>query len=810
MPNHTDSLLHSYLKRLVLFIVSSEEDAEYLLREVLQRIQHGAESQRTYQLSEVLPAVRRLVPQHSFAQVESIIEQLVRIEDANVVARYLVVLSTILRDYAGKRESAEKDYKSVIDDRASHYGHLTVDSFENANFDRMSDRRSVYSALYNEPRTLTMEDTLIPYLEDQVPEQDILRSLPYSLLGTTSDLFPLKDGAILLPRNISNGLSGVLHVILEAGLVYQKLCQVIDSSKGYESSQVHVALLSFVSDQISGYVQLVNEISIRQHFTLKSIYSDLLDTVVRLRFLLFILKTTEGKPPYEMLSIIHSYHDHGDPEIQSCARRMLGYTLEPFLKSLSEWIIRGELNEKNNGFFVNRQPQNQQSLSLGVYYQADSVPSFLDVALSGKIYSIGLMIVFLKYHCRQMKWISEFSERTGTLFNQLRLNASANFIKGAKFHAFIDNTYASLLNFMTFIIHDKFSLMATLTALRDYLLMGRGDFIQAIIDNGRELLSEPSNSLTGHQLTRLLHESASNTTSRYELSNLGDLDARLLAIGHGNVGWDVFTLDYRVESPLNILINDSSNQFKKDYLRVFNHLWKIQRLCDSYTQLWLQWKNVQTAEKRITRIRLIHNFILGVFESIQSFIYYEIIENAYADLQKKFRRSDEMVQFDISTVSSKLKVSSVVLKPSLDYLKQINLSDDATNTFETIFQEIPIQDIQKFHSQFLHSITKHKLMDISKDSNRGTISNKFLINQFNSLVQIAFKFSLAETELIKLLSLEDTEWNSQREDDQRKEAIFKNLLMLFNEFNGDLKTFVADLSNDQDIQLRHLGLVLNH
>lgn len=817
MSKDSSRLIKIYLHRLVKTLVPGDLGEEYantVFQELLQHIEEVSD-RRSYELSHVVSEVRSAIPQHVFAQVEKIIGQLLQLKDPSSVARYLILLTTLMESAKSINKDSEFDHRSLFEDNRSvpNYGH-TMDSFENTNFDRFSDRRSVYSTNATEPRNLTMEDMLIPYLENQVSERDIMKCISYTMMGTTSDILPLQDGVVLIPDNVNNGLSGLLHLTLEPGLIYQELTRMIDSSKNPALSQVHVATMTFISDQLSEYVQLINDLSTRQNFTLNSVYADTYDSMVKLRFLYTLLKTTLPQQPHETLSFIHSYHDHGDMVIQTCARAMFTYTLEPFLSTLIQWIVNGELIQKNNHFFISQASQSGLENDLGIQLHPERVPSFFDLKLAKQVYTIGMTNVFMKHYCKETNWLNDFSQKTEFLLRQLK-SMGNDFVNGSKFRTFVSNTYDEILNYLTFILHDKFHLMKIMNALCDYLLMTKGDFIQYIISSGTELLNEPSSSLTGHQLTRLLQEAVLQTTSRYDLNQsdnnlvLNNLDARLLAIGHGNVGWDVFTLDYRIGQPLNFLLNDQANQHKKEYLRVFNHLWKIKRLNHILGEEWVLSRRIRVKERRLRRIRLIHNFINGFIQSIEWFIFHEIVDKSQKQLRASFNKLSTAHELHITSTGSNLKVSTVVLSPNVDFLKKVNGIDGAFDKLEHGFQELTIHQVQKIHSDFLLSITRHRLMDGSNNVSRGKVSNKFYINQLTNLINIAFRFVQSEMEFSKLVAQHRSDYDQDGGEQKRMGIIYDNLLMLFNEFNGDLKVFVTDLSNDDDMGLRYLGVTLN-
>ena len=63
------------------------------------------------------------------------------------------------------------------------------------------------------------------------------------------------------------------------------------------------------------------------------------------------------------------------------------------------------------------------------------------------------------------------------------------------------------------------------------------------------------------------------------------LDARMLEYSQGEIGWDVFTLEYKVDAPLDTVLDPDS---MVKYLKLFNHLWKMKRIESTMTKGWVR------------------------------------------------------------------------------------------------------------------------------------------------------------------------------------------------------------------------------
>lgn len=99
-------------------------------------------------------------------------------------------------------------------------------------------------------------------------------------------------------------------------------------------------------------------------------------------------------------------------------------------------------------------------------------------------------------------------------------------------------------------------------------------------------LSRPANTLYRHNLTAKLEEAIRSTNAQNDPPDvLRRLDARMNEYSHGEIGWDVFTLEYKVDAPIDTVL-DSDTMIK--YLRVFNYLWKLKRVEGTLATGWMR------------------------------------------------------------------------------------------------------------------------------------------------------------------------------------------------------------------------------
>ena len=167
----------------------------------------------------------------------------------------------------------------------------------------------------------------------------------------------------------------------------------------------------------------------------------------------------------------------------------------------------------------------------------------------------------------------------------------------------IDTAYQIASQRLFDVFFDKYRLLDHLSALKHYLLLGYGDFAEQLMDTlgycagfqcyVRRLtrsyspsLSRPANALYRHNLTATLESALRSSNAQNDPPDvLRRLDARMLEYSHGEIGWDVFTLEYKVDAPIDTVLDPTA---MVKYLKLFNHLWKVKRIASTLNVSWMR------------------------------------------------------------------------------------------------------------------------------------------------------------------------------------------------------------------------------
>ena len=96
-------------------------------------------------------------------------------------------------------------------------------------------------------------------------------------------------------------------------------------------------------------------------------------------------------------------------------------------------------------------------------------------------------------------------------------------------------------------------------------------------------LIKPANQLYPHNLTAILETAIRATNAQFEKQDILErLDVRQLEIVPGDIGWDVFSLDYHVTGPVSTILADDPTA----YLMLFHALWRAKRMEWILSRLW--------------------------------------------------------------------------------------------------------------------------------------------------------------------------------------------------------------------------------
>ena len=347
--------------------------------------------------------------------------------------------------------------------------------------------------------------------------------------------------------------------------------------------------------------------------------------------------------------MIHSFStSHGDPFVNTYAERMLAHVTRPFYDMLRQWIYDGELSDPYHEFFVMEgdsqeagdDPRRVAATSVWEEkYKLDEtmIPSIITPDFAQKIFLIGKSLNFIRYNCGDSAWVEAHSKES-----------SRELIYGdtATLETSIDVAYKATMSRLIYLMDNKFQLFAHLDAFKRYLLLGQGDFVALLMESLSSNLDRPAGSQYRHTLTAQLEHAIRNSNAQFDSPDiLRRLDARLTEMEKGDTGWDVFTLEYKVDAPVDVIITPWAN---RQYLKIFNLLWRVKRV---EFGLGSTWRRCMTGARGVLTIveeakmsrdwklaRCAIAEMIHFVNQLQYYILFEVIEASWDALHEAIHR----------------------------------------------------------------------------------------------------------------------------------------------------------------------------
>jgi gamma-tubulin complex component 3 len=532
--------------------------------------------------------------------------------------------------------------------------------------------------------------------EDKIPQQQqqqnadhdkltpgepaLLRDLPFTLQGLSSNNLPFQtDLALKLPTNLPTPLVSLLHTLSEPALLYRSLSQFVESSD--VGGLVSQSLRSAIGTELRSYLSLVAQLEgqIRRALqqldvnlphgglgkagvTLKRLVVWTRDATTGLRLMSLIVENAKDKKGGELISLVHTFAtSHGDPFVHNFAERLLSDITKPFYNMLRAWIYDGELEDPHQEFFVYENRDDREGMGGGATnvwehkyaLQPAMIPTIMTSDFANRVFLIGKSLNFIRYSCGDSAWVENHSRDA---------SRELSYSDSATLYSSIDSAYSTVMARLLSLMEDKFALFTHLTALKKYLLLGQGDFIALLMESLADNLDQPANSQYRHTLTAQLEHAIRNSNAQHDdVDVLRRLDARMLELSHGEIGWDVFTLEYRIDSPLDVIVTPWAS---KQYLKVFNFLWRVKRV---QFALGITWRKCMTGARGVLgavgdklgedwkMARGAMAEMIHFIDQLQWYILFEVIEAGWEGLQKEIRKPDATLDTLITAHTSYLR-----------------------------------------------------------------------------------------------------------------------------------------------------------
>ncbi|RJE17495.1 spindle pole body component, partial [Aspergillus sclerotialis] len=741
-------------------------------------------------------------------------------------------------DREGERErNGERDYGRSVNERPrDRTSRVPVDSGWK---ERAAEDQRVY----------TQQSFSESVQKTPASEAGLLRDLPYNLQGLSSSNLEFASSSILkLPPSLPIPVISLLNTLAEPCLLYRGLSNYVESSDGGLVTQ---SLRSALANELRSYLGLVATLEgeIRRALaenkdsddpksvckggvTLKRCVVWTRDATMALRLMSLIVEESRSKRGGQLISLIHSFaSSHGDPFVGVFAEKLLTHVTRPFYDKLRLWIYDGELSDPYKEFFVVepefRPSTDPRRIATSVWedkYKLDDemVPSIITQDFAQKVFLIGKSLNFIRHGCGDSGWVEAYSKEAS---KELRYGDTTTL------EASIDEAYKTTMARLIHLMAEKFRLFDHLAALKKYLLLGQGDFIALLMESLASNLDRPANSQYRHTLTAQLEHAIRASNAQYDSQDvLRRLDARMLELSHGEIGWDCFTLEYKIDAPVDVVITPWGST---QYLKVFNFLWRVKRV---EFALGSTWRRCMTGARGVLgsvddkvgadwkRARCAIAEMIHFVCQLQYYILFEVIEASWDELQAAISKPgctlDDLIEAHTkylnsithkgllgsssssrSTSSSKTKEAGFltqlhqILKIMLAYKDAVDGLYSFSVAIFTRRQELSAK-IETRTAQGRWGITEKDFISSRRSTHKNSVSS--------------LSTSVAPTPNIPGGTGDpDSFIHDLSADDNILESLRVRLRDLSADFKSHLNILLGDLAYQPDVDMRFLGVVMN-
>lgn len=616
----------------------------------------------------------------------------------------------------------------------------------------------------------TMADTALLLIEPL--DSMIIAALLLTLVGQETGVFIFLDdhSALSIPASIGAGPTALLTEILEAALLYRGLAMYLDSAKGTIKSPIKTAFLRFTESFLLRYSNDLDELFQSRPTSLILILNAVEPQIKLLRILNYFRNYSLQVNGFDLLSKTYDLSQFGDPDTSQFTIALFNEIVRPYYQYIEHWTVKGELIDEDNEFFV-LFDKSKSHINDIVQFNVKLLPKFLGLEedIFEKILQIGKTIIFLKKYCNELAWTNNFSSR---YYNFLFMTHSGLISMSTDIiRDMIKSQFDELTNFFTAVVHSKMQLYLHLCNLKRIMFAEAGDFIDSINSQGCKMFGEPAIYLTPSRLSDLLNVSISTSSvANLPPQYVARIDDRILDLSHGTIGWDVFTLEYKVpEVPLDALLNYQNSL--TEYLRLFNFLWGLRHFTFMLQQSfvlyqWLQKNELQVlftrtntagrpgfrskwVSRSVKTINLMRHKLLLTIQAILRYVSFDLVEKSFNEeiIKKLFRLKNP-----VSAKPGTLRNMPILNKA---FLQMCQSSPNLTGCETAVkivhnMTDCTLDEMVTSHKNYLHAITSSKLL---KENMRGHASGESLVDQVYGFLEITFSFVQAADQFESTLTL---------------------------------------------------------
>lgn len=581
-----------------------------------------------------------------------------------------------------------------------------------------------------------------------IKEFDLTREVVFALQGLPGKIIrPDHNGRFIISHDHLACIDPTQRILLEKltglGWLVNKIKSFLSSvNKEKNQGKVSLGLAAALKEELFEYYKMVTMIDSSGTngpvpVTLHQIHVWSLDYYFKFITLAMLVDACQGRHGGQIACIVYRFKQQGDKQIQEMISRVSTHVMAPIRQMLNEWIFHGEIQDQHQEFFICQQYKqtmsaitdtmhefglnhsrseyqlhsilykqqhqplhsqtplhhnhHKQSLnSLNGNFELEYVinpkmmPGFITKQQANKILATGKAVHLLRKVCADSGSSLPIYEHLEKAFE------STICVEDISFENLLERAHKEFSQKALELLSENFKLKKHLKAMRQYLLLGQGDFIRHLIDLLEPELEKPKHECRFNNIFSIFGCAIRATNAQYEDADIiNRLDCRLVDVQTKNAcGWDIFSLVYKVDEPLCSIFTEEK---MRDYTEIFKQLWRAKRIEHLLATLWSsQMFYTKKAKAYPIVSQLFHkaNILLAkmvhFMQHFQDFVMFQVVEYSWTELEAAMENAqdvDDMIAAHNSYLK-KIKLGSLCQKDN----KSESLNAQVNGLFQCVLE----------------------------------------------------------------------------------------------------------------------------
>jgi gamma-tubulin complex component 3 len=520
---------------------------------------------------------------------------------------------------------------------------------------------------------------------------------------------------------LGSGALDALRICGEAGWLYARIKSYIhqvqqDRGKGV----VARAFAETLAEQLRDYHSLLTTYETKlPGFTLRQMLVELQGPTFRLKTLAMLVDGMQELTGGYLLSALYKHSIHGNTVHTGIVRSILAKASRPWFEILYGWTTKGILSDPWKEFFVVENTDVEERYLWNNKYSInyDLVPiGILDQKLVKPAFNVGKGINFIRRCLLDGQWTMQLLATSGTSDERMYMEKTLGYRYESNEYengenAALKKTFRTAMGLVhshiLSALRDENHLMQHLFALKQFFLLGQGDFFSALMEGLHNEFrqdrdySSGMNGIYQHSLLMIVEGALRSTNAKYLPQYIIERLQVELIVGPGEEHvdtltdqrrmFDIFMFDYQVPDPvLSIIHTVAMERYKMVFSLLFrlkhiefmlNYTWRQSATLQHALQTSAQYTGIDLSSSKgyaratflLRNISILRQSMTHLIVNLKSYLMFEVIEGGWQKLESVINNAstlDEAIEAHDNYLDSIIRKAMVRVSESDDSSQQ--------------------------------------------------------------------------------------------------------------------------------------------